>query len=97
MKIRFLSVAFRDLEAIEKYIARENPAAAQRVVGRIARQIDKLNHIPYLGRPGDVPGARVLVVPRLPYVVIYEIAGSEVVILGVMHGARNWQNDPRFR
>lgn len=96
MKIRFLSVVFRDLEAIEEYIARDNPAAARKVVHRIAQQIEKLEYIPYLGRPGEAPATRILVVPRLPYVVIYEIAGSEIVVLGVMHGARNWQNDPRF-
>ncbi len=97
MRVRFLSAAFRDLGEIEEYIARDNPIAAQAVARRIAEQIDKLRAIPYLGRPGAAPGTRVLVVPRLPYVVIYEILGNEIMILGVMHGARNWQADPRFR
>ena len=97
MKIRFLSVVPRELEAIEKYIGRDNPAAARNVVRRIAQQIEKLEYIPYLGRPGDAPGTRILVVPRLPYVVIYEIVEGEIVVLGVMHGARSWQDDPRFR
>lgn len=97
MRIRFLSIAFRDLDEIETYIARDNPAAARRVIERIARQIDKLKLIPYLGRPGEVAGTRILVVPRLPYVVIYEIAGGEVVVVGIMHGARNWHDDPRFQ
>ncbi len=97
MKVRFLSVAFRDMDAIEKYIAQDNPNAARKVIARIAQQIDKLKTIPYLGRQGDAPGTRILVVPRLPYVVIYEIIRDEILILGIMHGARNWQNDPRFR
>ncbi len=97
MKVRFLSIVLRDLDAIEKYIARENPVAAKRVLDSIAHQIDKLHSIPYLGRPGDVSGTRILVVPRLPYVVIYEVAMNEVIVLGVMHGARNWQDDPRFQ
>lgn len=97
MKIRFLTVVLRDLEQIEAYIARANPVAARRVVQRIGQQIVKLELLPYLGRPGDAPGTRVLAVPKLPYVVIYEIAGGDVVILGVMHGARNRQRDPRFR
>jgi toxin ParE1/3/4 len=97
VRIRFLSIAFRDLDEIKEYIGRDNPAAAQRVVERIATQIDKLKSIPYLGRSSDIPGTRTLVVPNLPYVVIYELARDEIVIAGVMLGARNWQNDPRFR
>jgi len=97
VKLRFLSPALRDLDDIERYIAARNPDAARAVVRRILQQTQKLKTIPYLGRPGNRPGTRILVVPRLPYLVVYEIAGHEIVVLGVMHGARNWQDDPRFR
>jgi plasmid stabilization system protein ParE len=52
VKLRFLSVAFRDLGDIEKYIAERNPDAARAVVRRILQQINKLKVVPYLGRPG---------------------------------------------
>jgi plasmid stabilization system protein ParE len=97
VRIRFLSAALRDLDDIEEYIARDNPTAARAVGRRIAEYIDKLNAIPYLGRPGAAPGTRILVVPRLPYVVIDEVRGREIMVLGVTHGARNWQADPRLR
>ncbi len=96
MRIRTLSAALRDLDDIEEYIAKDNPIAARPVGRRIAEHIHKPNAIPYLGRPGTAAGTRILVVPRLPYVVIYEIVENEIVILGVMHGARNWQANPRF-
>jgi toxin ParE1/3/4 len=85
------------LDAIEGYISARNRDAAYAVIDRIIQQIEKLAFFPYLGRSGRKPGSRTLVVPRLPYLVVYEVLRDEIVVLGVTHSARNWQNDPRFR
>lgn len=90
MRVRFLSGAVNDLEQIRRYIAADNPIAAERVVARIKQQIEKLAKNPYLGAPGREPGTRRVVVTGLPYVAVYEIEGKEVLILGIFHGARNW-------
>jgi plasmid stabilization system protein ParE len=49
------------------------------------------------GRPGRVGGTYEKPVTRLPYIIAYAIdlvAGREtVVILRVIHGARDWQLD----
>jgi toxin ParE1/3/4 len=97
VRLRFLSEASRDVGEIEEYIAAHNPDAARAVARRILEHIRRLRTFPFLGRPGRKPGTRILVVPRLPYLAVYEITGDEIVILGVMHTARNWQDSPRFR
>jgi toxin ParE1/3/4 len=59
---------------------------------RIRETTSLLLDFPYIGREGALSGTRELVVPSLPYIVVYrvEIAEEEttVVILGVYHGAQ---------
>jgi toxin ParE1/3/4 len=96
MTIRWTDPAQTDFLEILAYIARDNPAAAERVGQRLLSAIDTLAAQPRLGRPGRVAGTRELVVPRLPYVAIYRIIEathsplSQVEVLRVLHGARRW-------
>jgi toxin ParE1/3/4 len=39
---------------------------------------------------GRIAGTRELVVPPLPYIIVYQVKSSAVHILRVYHGARNW-------
>jgi plasmid stabilization system protein ParE len=43
-----------------------------------------------LGRPGRIAGTREFVVSETPYAVPYRVAGADVEILAVVHGARRW-------
>jgi plasmid stabilization system protein ParE len=43
-----------------------------------------------LGRPGRVEGTRELVVPRTPYIIPYTVIGDRVMILSIIHSARQW-------
>jgi toxin ParE1/3/4 len=94
MRIRWTDPAETDLFEICEYIARDNPAAAERVGLRLLSAIDSLAAQPRLGRPGKVAGTRELVIPKLPYIAIYRITeaphstASEVEVLRVFHGAR---------
>jgi toxin ParE1/3/4 len=96
MRVRWTDPAQTDFLQILAYIARDNPAAAERVGWRLLSAIDGLAAQPRLGRPGRVAGTRELVIPRLPYVAIYRIVeaaratASEVEVLRVIHGARRW-------
>ncbi len=90
MKLRWTAPALRDLEEIGDYIARDNPAAAERVVTTILDQAELLTTHPHVGRPGRVPNTRELVVADLPYIAPYRVRGDEVQILAVLHGARRW-------
>lgn len=90
MNLRWTIPALRDFEAIGDYIARDNPAAASRVVADILDQADILTKHPHIGRAGRVPETRELVVATTPYIVPYRVRGDEVEILAVFHGARRW-------
>jgi toxin ParE1/3/4 len=84
--IRWTRPALADLEGIGDFIARDNPAAAKRIVVGV----DALRDHPNLGRPGRLTGTRELVVSGTPYLVPYRALGDDVEILAVFHGARRW-------
>ena len=88
--VRWLKRALANLDAEAAFIARDNPAAAARVVDAIAKAVELLAQNPALGRPGRVEGTRDLVVPGTPYLVPYRVRGHAVEILRVFHGARKW-------
>jgi plasmid stabilization system protein ParE len=91
MKVIVRDSATRDLEDIFNWISKENPRAAINIVERIRLRINRLAHpaLSRIGRPGLIDGTRELVEP--PYIVIYEVnePAGEVVVLAVMHGARD--------
>jgi toxin ParE1/3/4 len=99
MKVRWTDPAQIDLFEILDYIARNNPAAAERVEQRLVNAVSSLAQQPRRGRPGRVEGTRELVVPRLPYIVIYRIVerplrtASEIAVMRVLHGARRWPSN----
>jgi addiction module RelE/StbE family toxin len=90
LEVRWLKRALANLEAEAEYIARDSPAAAQRLVAAIDRSVQYLARYPSLGRPGRVAGTRELVVPDTPYVIPYRVHERRVEVLRVFHGARKW-------
>jgi toxin ParE1/3/4 len=87
MNVQYLKGALRDLGNIHNYIARDDPAAADRVVDRIRTAVSRLESFPYSGRPGP-RGVRLLSVPDLPYIVIHRVDRDMVRIVAVFHTAR---------
>jgi len=88
MKVVYRLEALGDLQNHFSYIAEDDPAAASRVVTDICKVIRRLEIFPYSGRKGIVEGSYELVVPRLPYIVVYRVH-SEVEILAVFHTSTN--------
>ena len=88
MRVRWLRKALANLDEEGEYIARDNPAAAARVVLRILSAVELLKQNPAIGRPGRVAGTRELVVTETPYVVPYRVREDVVEVLRVFHGAR---------
>ena len=82
-----------DLEAIVDYIAAENPRAALAIWDEIENQVERLARYPHSGRIGRVDGTRELVVTRTPYIVGYRLDEDAVLILRVLHGARQWPDE----
>jgi len=83
-------LAVDDLDDIAGYISQNNPEAARRTVRRLWAAVKSLAEQPEMGRPGRVHGTRELVVSDTPFVVPYRVVGSEIEILRVLHGARDW-------
>lgn len=90
MKLRWTAPALRDLEAIGDYIARDNPAAADRIVARILDRAALLVDHPRAGRAGRVPETREMVVPDTLFILPNRVKGDVVEVLAVFHGARQW-------
>lgn len=89
MKLIFDDRAIADIEDIFHWIANDNPVAAKAVVERIFGSVEHLAKFPQMGRVGRDDGSFEWVVPRLPYIVVYEIHrdSDEVIVVAVMHGA----------
>jgi plasmid stabilization system protein ParE len=85
--------ALDDLKGAMSHIARENPEAARKVATSIREAGRKLG-VHSTGRKGRVDGTFEKSVAGLPYVIAYTIetgaAGGRIIILHVIHTARNW-------
>jgi toxin ParE1/3/4 len=80
--------AASQLAAIQEYIAQDKPNVSPRVGERIKSAFELLCDYPGLGREGREPGTREWVVRGLPYIVVYSAIDSDLVVLGVFHGAQ---------
>jgi toxin ParE1/3/4 len=88
VKLRWLRSASASLRLHVSFIATENPRAAAAVRHRIRAAVLRLAEFPESGRTGQVAGTRELVVPGLPYLVVYRIGEESVEILRVFHTAQ---------
>ncbi|MFL9499425.1 type II toxin-antitoxin system RelE/ParE family toxin [Rhodopseudomonas palustris] len=63
------------------------------MVGRLFGSAELLLSFPLMGRLGQVTGTFEWVVPRLPYVLVYEVDEDEqrVIVIAVLH----WRTGPR--
>jgi toxin ParE1/3/4 len=50
----------------------------------------RLGGHPRLGRRGRIGGTRELVVPRLPFIIVYRVLEQNVEVLRIIHGRRDW-------
>lgn len=90
MRILWTDEALGDLEAILSYYYQEvSPRVADAVEKRIVGEIESLPLYPERIRESDrIPGARELVVNKLPYVVFVQIRDDAIVVLNVVHTKR---------
>ena len=59
------------------------------VTNRLLRAVDRLEQFPESGRPGRAPGTREVVMPNLPYIVVYTHDDTGVDIIAVFHGGQD--------
>ena len=87
--IKWRDAAVNDLTRIRDYIREFDPNAAQAVVERVLRSVERLDIFPESGRAGGTPTTREVVVPGLPYIVVYLVAEDDVEIIAVFHAAQD--------
>ena len=99
MNIRVTDDAADDLENIKARVAREDGAAAERVVEQIRSTIRVLGELPHLGHDGTVAGTYERTVSRTPFVIVYRIdlgSKDEVIILRVPRSSQE-RSSYRYR
>lgn len=78
------------MRAQPDWIAHRDLMAAITVGDAIHAAVERLGRYPEVGRTGRVPTTRELVVTGTPYVVVYRVDATAVLILRVLHGAQQW-------
>ena len=87
--------AFRDLDEIASYIARDNRRAAARFLNAAERTFQLLATHPELGRTFDAVSPRAAGVRRFgvsgfeSYLIFYVPLPDGIDVLGIVHGARD--------
>ncbi len=92
MKLLYTPEAFHDLKRVRKFIADNNPEAAQRIGSELVEGISKLKDFPHIGR--QVPKApnpeMVRDISVGMYIVRYLVLENEINILRIWHKREDW-------
>jgi plasmid stabilization system protein ParE len=91
MRVVYTRHAIDDIENIFRFISsRAKQDVARGIVGRIVRTIEK--QLPLFrrsGRIGAVPDTYKLVTSGPPYIVVYGLSDTQIIVYGVFHGAES--------
>ncbi len=95
LKLRYTDEAQQDLREVLRYGVEAGFPDTLAVVNEIEPRISTLASHPSAGRGGREPDTREWVLGGLPFIVVYslhpdEAAPTEVHILNIIHGARQW-------
>lgn len=93
-RLRWSRRAESDLEAIDAYIAADNPVAAARWIERLLERAQMAAMLPFAGRVVPEMGMETLreVFVRT-YRIVYRIKGDEVQVITVFEGHRLFPED----
>ena len=89
MKIRWMPQALRDLDAIRRFIALDNPTAARRWISKLQARTRSAALSPMVGR--TVPELRAADVREVflkSYRIVYRVRGQDFEVLTVFEGHR---------
>jgi plasmid stabilization system protein ParE len=95
MKVRFSRIALAELSSILADLKTKDIGAARRFELRIRQISERIGQFPDgFQEVGERPGIRRVPLVRYPHVVFYRLAGAEVIVLRIVHGARRepWEN-----
>src|SRR5438874_692333 len=87
MRIDWSELAVSDLRNISEYIERDRGiSTTNRITRALYDAIQSLRRFPYRGRYGRFENTRELVLPPLPWIMVYSVSDARVVILNIVHG-----------
>ncbi len=89
VRLRYTRPALADLSVILDTLAAHSPQGARRVQARIKTLTELLLQHPHIGRRTNDPAIRRMTTVPYPYLVFYEVTGTEIVIHAVRHAARD--------
>ena len=88
-EIVFRQQAWRDLDRIDSRIAADNPGAARRFRAAVLRRIALLQNFPQSAQPRPEFGPDIRTIPIGRYIVILRVTLPKVIVLRIVHGARD--------
>jgi len=90
MKVIWSAASVRQLQESFDFLEGESFAMAIATRRRILETAKLLGQMPNSGRTGRVRGTREAVIPRTPFIVVYQVGADALEILAIWHGARLW-------
>jgi len=89
MRLIYSGDAVRDLDQIWEFLAPRSLLGAQHVLEAIQAAARRLKQFPDLGRVGQDVRTREMVLPDYPYLLVYRVEDTNLIILRVYHAARD--------
>jgi|ERR1700737_5445383 toxin ParE1/3/4 len=96
-EVVFRQQAWQDLDWIDTRIASEDPGAAQRFRTNVLRRIALLERFPESAQPRPEFGPHIWSIPIGRYIVLLRVVVPKVIVLRIVHGARDLPRLFRFR
>ncbi|MEX2186218.1 MAG: type II toxin-antitoxin system RelE/ParE family toxin [Pirellulales bacterium] len=90
-RIRISEPAQLDIDSIWDYVSSKNTSAAVRFVHRLAKLFERLAKMPRLGERFVHALPRVRLFTASAYVIAYQELDDGILVLRVIHSARDWQ------
>ena len=90
MKLAWAEEARQDRRELIGYVEADSLVNAIELDDRLDEAAEQLVTFPNSGRAGRVANTRELVIAHTPYILVYAVEPQEIVILRVIHAARQW-------
>ena len=93
--VRILRRAQTDLKEIKRYIERDSPRRAEKLVSKLLDRIESLSTLPNAGilpRDETLRARGFLVLIEGQYLIFYKVLSKQVRVYRVLHGRRRYQH-----
>jgi len=91
MQIRWTVPAATDIENISRYLQQHYPGYRSKTLLALYRATKSLKRLAFRGRSGMVSGTRELILPSLPYIIVYRTKDDFVEVLRIYHASQHRQ------